>query len=114
MNALAAAVDVATTGNGDYAHKDAATYVPADKDNYTANLSACFTAYKNLIDAENSLEEGTTAPSEGYAVTGKVLALANTKGELASEKFTVIGCDVVIRMVLSPFRLWQTVLTPQP
>ena len=96
VNALAAAVDVATTGNGDYAHKDAATYVPADKDNYTANLSACFTAYKNLVDAENSLEEGTTAPSEGYAVTGKVLALANTKGELASEKFTVIGCDVVI------------------
>ena len=96
VNALAAAVDVATTGNGDYAHKDAATYVPADKDNYTANLSACFTAYKNLVDAENSLEEGTTAPSEGFAVTGKVLALANTKGELASEKFTVIGCDVVI------------------
>ena len=94
VNALAAAVDVATTGNGDYAHKDAATYVPADKDNYTANLSACFTAYKNLVDAENSLEEGT-APS-GFAVTGKVLALANTKGELASEKFTVIGCDVVI------------------
>ena len=96
VNALAAAVDVATTGNGDYAHKDAATYVPADKDNYTANLSACFTAYKNLVDAENSLEETTTAPSEGFAVTGKVLALANTKGELASEKFTVIGCDVVI------------------
>ena len=94
VNALAAAVDVATTGNGDYAHKDAATYVPADKDNYTANLSACFTAYKNLVDAENSLEEGT-APS-GFAVTGKVLALANTNGELASEKFTVIGCDVVI------------------
>lgn len=96
VNALAAAVDVATTGNGDYAHKDAATYVPADKDNYTANLSACFTAYKNLVDAENSLEETTTAPFEGFAVTGKVLALANTKGELASEKFTVIGCDVVI------------------
>lgn len=94
VNALAAAVDVATTGNGDYAHKDAAPYVPADKDNYTANLSACFTAYKNLVDAENSLEEAT-APS-GFAVTGKVLALANTKGELASEKFTVIGCDIVI------------------
>ena len=95
MNALAAAVDVATTGNGDYAHKDAATYVPADKDNYTANLSACFTAYKNLVDAENSLEEGT-APSEGYAVTGKVLALANDKGELATDEFTVRGCDVII------------------
>lgn len=97
VNALAAAVDVATTGNGDYAHKDAATYVPADKDNYTANLSACFTAYKNLVDAENSLEEGTTAPpSEGFAVTGKVLALANTSGKLAGDKFTVIGCDVII------------------
>lgn len=96
VNALAAAVDVATTGNGDYAHKDAATYVPADKDNYTANLSACFTAYKNLIDAENSLEEGTTAPSEGYAVTGKVLALANTSGKVAGDKFTVIGCNVII------------------
>jgi len=95
VNALAAAVDVATTGNGDYAHKDAATYVPADKDNYTANLSACFTAYKNLVDAENSLEEGT-APSEGYAVTGKVLALANDKGELATDEFTVRGCDVII------------------
>lgn len=94
VNALAAAVDVATTGNGDYAHKDAATYVPADKDNYTANLSACFTAYKNLIDAENSLEEGT-APS-GFAVTGKVLALANDKGELATDEFTVRGCDVII------------------
>ena len=94
VNALAAAVDVATTGNGDYAHKDAATYVPADKDNYTANLSACFTAYKNLVDAENSLEE-TTAPS-GFAVTGKVLALANTSGKLAGDKFTVIGCDVII------------------
>lgn len=94
VNALAAAVDVATTGNGDYAHKDAATYVPADKDNYTANLSACFTAYKNLVDAENSLEE-TTAPS-GFAVTGKVLALANDKGELTTEEFTVAGCDVVI------------------
>lgn len=64
VNALAAAVDVATTGNGDYAHKDAATYVPADKDNYTANLSACFTAYKNLVDAENSLEE--TKPALGH------------------------------------------------
>ena len=94
VNALAAAVDVATTGNGDYAHKDAATYVPADKDNYTANLSACFTAYKNLVDAENSLEE-TTAPS-GFAVTGKVLALANTSGKLAGDKFTVIGCNVII------------------
>ena len=94
VNALAAAVDVATTGNGDYAHKDAATYVPADKDNYTANLSACFTAYKNLVDAENSLEEGT-APS-GFAVTGKVLALANDKGELATDEFTVRGCDVII------------------
>lgn len=94
VNALAAAVDVATTGNGDYAHKDAATYVPADKDNYTANLSACFTAYKNLVDAENSLEEAT-APS-GFAVTGKVLALANDKGELASDEFTVRGCDVII------------------
>ena len=96
VNALAAAVDVATTGNGDYAHKDAATYVPADKDNYTANLSACFTAYKNLVDAENSLEEGTTAPSEGFAVTGKVLALANTSGKVAGDKFTVIGCNVII------------------
>ena len=96
VNALAAAVDVATTGNGDYAHKDAATYVPADKDNYTANLSACFTAYKNLVDAENSLEETTTAPSEGFAVTGKVLALANDKGELATDEFTVRGCDVII------------------
>ena len=94
VNALAAAVDVATTGNGDYAHKDAATYVPADKDNYTANLSACFTAYKNLVDAENSLEEAT-APS-GFAVTGKVLALANDKGELATDEFTVRGCDVII------------------
>lgn len=94
VNALAAAVDVATTGNGDYAHKDAATYVPADKDNYTANLSACFTAYKNLVDAENSLEEGT-APS-GFAVTGKVLALANTTGKVAGNAFTVVGCDVVI------------------
>lgn len=94
VNALAAAVDVATTGNGDYAHKDAATYVPADKDNYTANLSACFTAYKNLVDAENSLEEGT-APS-GFAVTGKVLALANTSGKVAGDKFTVIGCNVII------------------
>lgn len=94
VNALAAAVDVATTGNGDYAHKDAAIYVPADKDNYTANLSACFTAYKNLVDAENSLEEGT-APS-GFAVTGKVLALANDKGELATDEFTVRGCDVII------------------
>ena len=94
VNALAAAVDVATTGNGDYAHKDAATYVPADKDNYTANLSACFTAYKNLVDAENSLEE-TTAPS-GFAVTGKVLALANTTGKVAGNAFTVVGCDVVI------------------
>ncbi len=94
VNALAAAVDVATTGNGDYAHKDAATYVPADKDNYTANLSACFTAYKNLIDAENSLEEAT-APS-GFAVTGKVLALANASGKLASDAFSIIGCDVII------------------
>lgn len=94
VNALAAAVDVATTGNGDYAHKDAATYVPADKDNYTANLSACFTAYKNLVDAENSLEEGT-APS-GFAVTGKVLALANTSGKVAGNAFTVVGCDVII------------------
>ena len=94
VNALAAAVDVATTGNGDYAHKDAATYVPADKDNYTANLSACFTAYKNLVDAENSLEEGT-APS-GFAVTGKVLALANTSGKVAGDKFTVIGCNVIV------------------
>lgn len=94
VNALAAAVDVATIGNGDYAHKDAATYVPADKDNYTANLSACFTAYKNLVDAENSLEEAT-APA-GFAVTGKVLALANMSGKIAGDKFTVIGCDVII------------------
>lgn len=96
VNALAAAVDIAALGNGDYAHKDAAIYAPADKDTYTANVSACFTAYKNLIDAENSLEETTTVPSQGFAVTGKVLALANTSGKLAGDKFTVIGCEVVI------------------
>ncbi len=34
--------------------------------------------------------------SSGFAVTGKVLALANTSGKVAGDKFTVIGCNVIV------------------
>lgn len=94
INALAAAVDIATTGNGDYAYKNAGVYNTADKAGYTANLSAIFTAKNNLVDAENELEAAPAAT--GYEVTGKVLALANTSGKLAGDDYGIRECDVLI------------------
>lgn len=94
INALATAVDLATLGNGDYAHKTPAFYDAADKDNYGAQISKVYDAKSKLVMAENGLEEATA--STGYTVTGTVIALADASGNLASDAFTVRECNVII------------------
>lgn len=72
----------------DYA--DYADYGTADQDCY---------ALVNAFDGYNAtlyLMKADLSPATGHAVTGKVLALANTSGKVAGSAFTVIGCDVLI------------------
>lgn len=57
VNALADAVAIAQLGNGSYAHKTSAPYNAADKDNYDAQVSDCYTADTALQAAEIALEK---------------------------------------------------------
>lgn len=72
----------------DYA--DYADYGMADQDCY-----ALVRAYDGY-DATLYLMTADLSPATGHAVSGKVLALANTTGKVAGSAFTVIGCDVLI------------------
>lgn len=56
VNALAAAVTIAQTGNGDYAYKTSKPYISAQKDNYTAQVTDCYSADTDLQAAEIALE----------------------------------------------------------
>ena len=70
VNALATAISVAQTGNGDYAHKTSAYYNAADKDNYTAQVVACYNYDTALQTAEIALENTNvvTLTSDGGSV----------------------------------------------
>lgn len=72
----------------DYA--DYADYGMADQDCYA--LVTTFDGY----DATLYPMTADLSPATGHAVTGTVLALANTSGKVAGSAFTVIGCDVLI------------------
>ncbi len=72
----------------DYA--DYADYGMADQDCYA--LVTTFDGY----DATLYRMTEDLSPATGHAVTGTVLALANTSGKVAGSAFTVIGCDVLI------------------
>ncbi|MCM1114702.1 MAG: hypothetical protein NC397_04315 [Clostridium sp.] len=74
VTALANAIDIATLGNGSYAHKTEAYYNAADKENYGAAVSKCYDADTALQIAENTLTPSETAlvtvtPVEGADVT---------------------------------------------
>lgn len=56
VNALAAAVTIAQTGNGDYAYKTSQPYVASAKADYTAQVTDCYTADTDLQAAEIALE----------------------------------------------------------
>lgn len=94
INALAAAVDLAAHGNGDYAHKTSTFYDASAKDTYDAQISNVYTAKSQLVMAENALTEATA--TTGYTVTGTVLALADASGTLASDAYSIRECDVII------------------
>lgn len=72
----------------DYA--DYADYGTADQDCYA--LVTAFDGYTATLYPMTA----DLSPATGHAVTGKVLALANTSGKVAGSAFTVIGCDVLI------------------
>lgn len=72
----------------DYA--DYADYGTADQDCYA--LVTAFDGYNATLHPMTA----DLSPATGHAVTGKVLALANTNGDLAGDTFTVRNCDVVI------------------
>lgn len=72
----------------DYA--DYADYGTADQDCYA--LVTAFDGYAATLYPMTA----DLSPATGHAVTGKVLALANTSGKVAGSAFTVIGCDVLI------------------
>lgn len=72
----------------DYA--DYADYGTADQDCYA--LVTAFDGYTATLYPMTA----DLSPATGHAVTGKVLALANTNGDLAGDTFTVRNCDVVI------------------
>ena len=72
----------------DYA--DYADYGTADQDCYA--LVTAFDGYTATLYPMTA----DLSPATGHAVTGRVLALANTSGKVAGSAFTVIGCDVLI------------------
>ena len=72
----------------DYA--DYADYGTADQDCYA--LVTAFDGYTATLYPMTA----DLSPATGHAVTGRVLALANTNGDLAGDTFTVRNCDVVI------------------
>lgn len=72
----------------DYA--DYADYGTADQDCYA--LVTAFDGYNATLYPMTA----DLSPATGHAVTGRVLALANTSGKVAGSAFTVIGCDVLI------------------
>ena len=77
------------------------TFIEADYADYADNGTAdqdCY-ALVTAFDGYNATLYPMTAdlsPATGHAVTGRVLALANTSGKVAGSAFTVIGCDVLI------------------
>lgn len=77
VTALAAAVDIAATGNGAYAHKER-NYFDAAAEDYTAQVTGCYTADTNLQKAEIALTEAT--PSEGHTVTGSIVIAKDSTG----------------------------------
>ncbi len=56
VNALAAAVTIAQTGNGDYPYKTSQPYVSSAKADYTAQVTDCYSADTDLQAAEIALE----------------------------------------------------------
>lgn len=77
------------------------TFIEADYGDYPdygASDQACYALVESAEDYDAALYRMTAdlSPASGYTVTGKVLALANTSGKLAGEKFTVKDCDVII------------------
>lgn len=78
VTALAAAVDIAATGNGDYAHKNKAYYSADDKESYTAQVTDCYTADTNLQRAEIALTEKTV--EEGHTVSASLVVAINPFG----------------------------------
>lgn len=106
VDALAAAVDLATTGNGDYAHKTENYYQSSAKETYTAQVTGCYTADTNLQKAEIKLEgcytvtvadvPGGTVSIDGTAYT-KPYAVQNdtdvTLTAVADEGYTFGGFE---------------------
>lgn len=93
ITALDAAVDAAIEGNSTYAYKDSAIYQPANKDNYTLQVSDVYTLRTNLMRAENGLTE---AEASGYTVSAYVGALTSPDAESSSSDYRVTGAVVTI------------------
>lgn len=93
ITALDAAVDAAVEGNSTYAYKDSAIYQPANKDNYTLQVSDVYTLRTNLMRAENGLTE---AEASGYTVSAYVGALTSPDAESSSSDYRVTGAVVTI------------------
>lgn len=92
ISALDAAVDAAVAGNSSYAYKESGIYQPANKDDYTLQVSDVYNIRKALMLAENGLTEAVAA--SGYTVSAYVGALANTND--ANGTYATTGATVTI------------------
>lgn len=84
VNALANAITIAQTGNS-AAYKPYAAkgyYVAADKENYTAQITNCYSADTALQKAEIALAPPSEdKPGDGYNVSASLVVAKNAKGE---------------------------------
>lgn len=95
IDALDKAVDAAITGNSTYPYATPGIYQPAQKDNYTLQVSDVYGLKVDLMRAENGLtvDSGET-PAEGYTVSGYVGALAKADDQFGS--YATTGAVVTI------------------
>lgn len=78
INALDTAVNAAVEGNSTYPYAQEGIYQPANKDQYTLQISDVYGIKANLMRAENGLTvDNGEVPAEGYTVSAYVGALAN-------------------------------------
>lgn len=84
IDALNTAVNAAIEGNSTYPYANEGIYEPAQKDEYTLQVSDVYGIKANLMRAENGLTvagEDTPVPTEGYTVSAYVGSLGTPSDE---------------------------------
>lgn len=93
--ALDNAVNAAVEGNSTYQYASAGIYQPANKDQYTLQVSDVYELRTQLMRAENELTVAEAVEPEGYTVSAYVGALATPDAEFGS--YATTGATVSIQ-----------------